>query len=182
MGNNTKELNVVPKVTLSIKVLDKNGNVVKEIVKENDPLTRWALRSLYADITGANTEVKDESGVLKGFIGFYATNRWTVKIAIGLDNTEPSFEDYKLLNKEREVSPIATPVLTEENTTAIFEAKYDFSIDTEKTYYEFGLFGIGYDGSTTYFFLVSRDVVSEGITVPANAILRVVYRIILGSV
>jgi len=182
MDNEMENVNLKPRVFLTIQIRDRNGNIVKEITREEDPLTRWALRSLYSFIAKINTTVKDESGTMRTFRADYTLARWNYKIAVGLDPTTPSFEDYKLGAKERETTAITTTALTELDTTAQFEIKYDFLIETEKTFYEFGLFGYGYDGSVYYSFLVSRDVVSGGVPVPANSYLTVIYRIILGTV
>lgn len=181
MANDLEKLQIRPKVTLTIQVRDRNGNIIKEITKEEDPLTRWALRSMYSFITTVNTSIKDETGTIRTFRGDYALKRWSYKIAIGLDSTPTSYEDYKLGAKERETTAITVTALTETDSSGQFDIRYDFLIEAEKTYYEFGLFGVAYDGSTTYPFLVSRDVVSGGVPVPANSYLTVIYRVVLGT-
>lgn len=181
MEQNSEKLLIRPKVSITIQVKDRNGNIIKEITREEDPLTRWALRSMYAFITTANTTVKDEAGATRTYRGDYGGRRWSYKIAIGLDSTSPSYEDFKLGAKERETTAITITALSEADTSAQFDIKYDFLIETDKTFYEFGLFGFGYDGATTYSFLVSRDVVSGGVPVPANSYLTVIYRIVLGT-
>jgi hypothetical protein len=182
MSNEIENLNLRPKVTLTIQIKDKNGNVIREFTKEEDPLTRWALRSMFSFITYSNTTVKAEDGTTKTFRGDLASKRWSYKIAIGLDSTSPTFEDYKLGAKERETTSITVTALIESDSSGQFDIKYDFLIETDKTFYEFGLFGYAWDGSTYYPFLVSRDVVSGGVPVPANSYLTVIYRVILGSV
>jgi hypothetical protein len=176
------ELELKPKVSLTIVVKDKNGNIINAIHKDNDPLTRWAMRSLYTSLTRINTTVKDETGALRTFRSDVLTFKWNFKIAIGLDSTTPTFDDFKLGAKEREATDITTTALTEQDSTAVFEIKKDFLIEVDKIFYEFGLFGIGQDSTSTYPFLVSHDVVSSGVTVPANSFLTVVYRVILGTV
>lgn len=182
MENDIEKLQIRPKVSLTILVKDKNGNIIREITREEDPLTRWSLRSMYSFITTSSTSVKDETGATRTFRGDAGGKRWSYKIAIGLDSTSPSYEDYKLGAKERESTSITVSALVEQDSSGQFDIKYDFLIESEKTFYEFGLFGYGYDGSTWYPFLVSRDVVSTGVTVPANSYLTVIYRVILGSV
>jgi len=190
MANDIENVNLKPKVMLTIQVRDKNGNIIKEINKEEDPLTRWALRSLYALLTASSASIKCEDGTVRTLtptnVYSWATGTrimyWNNKIAIGLDSTSPSFDDYKLGAKERETTAITTTSLTETDTTAEFDIKYDFLIETEKTFYEFGLFGIGRSDTSMFSYLVSRDVVSGGVPVPANSYLTVIYRIILGTV
>jgi len=177
-----ENLGLKPKVELVILVRDKNGNVLKEFKKENDPLTRWALRFLYAKISGSNHTVKAEDGAMRTFRWDYGGNKWAYKIAIGLDPTAVSFEDFKLYAKERETTSLTVTSYAESDSSGQFDIKYDFLIETDKTFYEFGLFGYAWDGGTYYSFCVSRDVVTAGVSVPANSYLTVIYRVMLGTV
>jgi len=177
-----EKLNLRPQVFLTIQIKDKNGNIIKEINREVDPLTRWALRSLYSRLGGVNTTVKDETGAMRTFKWDFVSFKWAYKIAIGLDPTAQSFEDYKLYAKERETTSPTVTSYIESDSSGQFDIKYDFLIETDKTFYEFGLFGYANDSTTSYAFCVSRDVVSAGVSVPANSYLTVVYRIILGTV
>lgn len=171
-----------PKVCLTIQVKDKQGNILKEITKENDPLTRWGLRSLYTFLVPMHHTVKDETGTSRTYRWDRTEKRWGHKIAIGLDSTTPTFDDFKLGAKERETVAITITPLNEIDTTAEFEIRYDFLIEKDITYYEFGLFGQGRDDGTIYHFLVSRDVITAGVPVPKDSYLTIIYRIILGTV
>jgi len=190
MDGNFENVNLKPKVMLTIQIKDKDGNIVKEIIKEDDPLTRWAIRSLYAFLTASGVNIKCEDGAFRvltptNFSGWPTDTKimfWDYKIAIGLDSTPPSYEDFKLGAKERESTTLTTTSLTETDSTGQFDIKMDFLIETDKTFYEFGLFGLGRYGGSQYPFLVSRDVVSAGVPVPANSYLTVIYRVILGTV
>lgn len=180
-----ENVNLNPKATLIIQIRDIDGNVIKEITKEEDPLTRWALRFLASAITGVGLTGKREDGATFTYKGFrntyysgYLWYCWAYKIAIGMDATPPTFEDYKLNAKERESTSITISSYNESDSSGYVDIKMDFLIETEKTFYEFGLFGNS-DGNV---FLVCRDVVSAGVTVPANSYLTVIYRVILGTV
>jgi hypothetical protein len=182
MDKDMEELNIKPKVMLTIQIKDKDGNIIREITKEDDPLTRWSLRSMYTFLTLNNTSVKSEDGSFKTIRGDIYNRKWSYKIAVGLDASTPTFDDYKLGAKERESTALTVTALIESDSSGQFDIKYDFFIETDKTFYEFGLFGQGHDGNNIFPFLVSRDVVSSGVPVPANSYLTVIYRIILGTV
>jgi hypothetical protein len=176
------ELELKPRVNLTILIKDRNGNIINKIEKEDDLLVRWAMRSLYAFLTQTNVTVKDETGAFKTLRADLNPRKWSYKIAVGLDSVAPTVDNFKLGAKEREATDITVTALTEQDSTAQFEIKKDFLIEDDKTFYEFGLFGIASDGTSTYSFLVSRDVVTVGVTVPANSFLTVIYRVILGGV
>jgi len=179
--NNQLPLN--PKVLLIVQVKDKDGNIINQIEKENDPLTRWAIRYLATLTSGTSTTGKNEGGGtftfggLRGtYISGYFWSAWSYKIAIGMDQTPPSYEDYKINAKERETTALTISNFMESDSSGYVDISTQFLIETDKTYYEFGLFG-QYSGQV---FLVSRDVVSGGVFVPANSYLNIVYRIIVG--
>jgi hypothetical protein len=180
-------LNLNPRVQLLIQVKDRNGNVIKEIKREEDPLVRNAIRSIASALAGIDTTGKREDGSSFTIVGFrnryyssavYIWSAWSYKIAIGLDPTPQSYDDYKLGAKERETTSLTISGLTESDSTAQVDISTQFLIETEKTFYEFGLFG----NSMGNVYLVSRDVVSGGVTVPANSYLTVTYRLIIGTV
>ena len=166
-----------PKVNLTIIVKDENGNIINKIERQNDPLTRWALRSLYSFMTEQYTSIKFEDGRVIPVQFTNAPIGWMVKIAIGTDATPFTMDDYRLYNKEREKS-ITIGYYKEEDSTLWFDLKSDFFIEKDMVYYEFGLFGHHRD----LVFLVCRDVIDTGVSVPANNYLSVIYRIILGTV
>lgn len=179
--NNQLPLN--PKVLLVVQVKDKDGNIIKQIEKENDPLTRWAIRYLATLTSGTNTTGKNEGGGTFTFSGLRSAacysgfwSAWSYKIAIGMDQTPTSYEDYKINAKERETTALTISSFMESDSSGYVDISTQFLIESDKTYYEFGLFG-NYGGNV---FLVSRDVVSSGVSVPANSYLNIVYRIIVG--
>ncbi len=166
-----------PKVNLTIIVKDENGNIINKIERQNDPLTRWALRSLYSFMTEQYVYIKYEDGRVISSRFSNAPASWMYKIAIGTDATPFTMDDYRLYQKERERG-IIIGYYKEEDSIIWFDLKTDFFIETDKTYYEFGLFGRMQD----FAFLVCRDVITDGVSVPANNYLTIIYRIILGTV
>jgi hypothetical protein len=178
-----EQLDIKPKVELTIQVRDKNGNIIKTIKKENDPLTRWTTGYLASLTAGCTTTGKREDGggfSFGGFRGSYFSGNlwscWSYKIAIGMDRTPFTYNDFKLGAKERETTSITISSFSETDSSGSCDLTSQFYIETEKTYYEFGLFG-NYSGNV---FLVSRDVIDAGVTVPADSYLTITYRIIVG--
>lgn len=182
MEQNAWQEQINPSVQLTILIRNKNGKIIKQIVKKDDPLTRWALRFLYTQIASVNHVVKAEDGAMRTIKWDTGTIRWASKIAIGMDPTPATFEDYKIYAKERETTSLTITSYAEADSSGQFDIKTDFLIEAEKTYYEFGLFGVAYDGSVWFSFCVSRDVISSGVVVPANSYLTIIYRVVLGTV
>jgi len=177
-------VNLNPRVELTIQVRDKNGNIIKEFKKESDPLVRNAIRFLATVTSRTSTALIDEGGswFTAGAIDFpygYRETRiyWSYKIAIGMDPTPPTYNDFKLGAKERETTALTISAFSETDSSGTVDIKADFYLDVEKTYYEFGLFG-RWDGRVI---LISRDVIETGVTVPADSYLTIIYRLIIGA-
>jgi len=168
-------------IKLIIEVLE-NNEVIEKIESQKDLFTINALRLIYSCFPRGGITLIDEGG--DSFPSGTTDDAWDTKlitsIGIGTGGTAPSFNDYKLENKIAE-SGISIKNYTEDvqNNQIYFDIEANFNIAQQTTIYEFGIFGLAFD---TYYgemrkILISRDVISEGITVPANSTLKVTYRV-----
>lgn len=174
-----------PKVKLEILV---DGKKVFE--KDDDLLVRNFNRAMYMALSGLSTTIKLEDGrdLTPGRTNVgtaYSIFLSPCKVAIGTGTTPPSMTDFKLESKYMETTSLVIAPYYEEGTMLRFDIIANFTINENITLYEFGLFYYTTEliGTTHYLrvFLVSRDVVSEGIPVTAGQVISIVYRWVIGS-
>jgi len=180
------------KTDLIIEVLDKNGKVIKTIKKEEDLLVRNACRYIYSDVTNIPIDVIDEGGRAQTInadtgtaynnVSPYPYNyHWRQKIAVGSDNTPPTFTDYALKNKIAETTSLFVENFTEEGQYLRFDIRATFYFQTETSIGEAGLFGFVATKQGGAVFLVARDTLDIPIVVPADSYLVVRYRFYVGT-
>ncbi|MEM4878232.1 MAG: hypothetical protein QW616_05745 [Thermoplasmata archaeon] len=177
---------MLAKFKLIIEVI-KDNEVIKTI--EKDLIMRQAFKMLY-DILISKAEYstyKAENGsdyLVYMSIGHGFEAKLLRSIAIGTGKTAPNFNDYKLENKIAEAG-ISIQNYTEDiqNNQIYFDAVANFNINQQITIYEFGIFGQINDAYTgdLHNFLVCRDVIPEGVNVPAGSTLKITYRITLSQ-
>jgi hypothetical protein len=180
-NENSKQLPI--KVILSIKV---DGQEV--FSKEDDLLTKWFNRYLCAFLSNITLNLKALDGSDFGiWLGSFTTGSLSnliafSKIAIGLDNTDPSPTDYNLKNTYMSTTSLSTRVYQETDRYLIIDTSANFSISEDKVLYEFGLIGKAPITASSYReFLMARDVVPEGVSVSTGQVITITYRFIIGT-
>jgi len=180
------------KTDLIIEVLDKNGNVIKTIKKEEDLLVRNACRYIFSELTNTPMDIIDEGGATKTINADtttaynnafpYGTSfHWRQKIAVGSDNTPPTFSDYALKNKIVETTALFVENVVEEGQYLRFDIRATFYFQTETSIGEAGLFGSCATKQGGAVYLVARDTLDIPIVVPADSYLVVRYRFYIGT-
>jgi len=173
-------------IKLIVEVI-KDDIIIKKI--EKDLIMKQALKMIYNILISKSeySYYKAEDGndyLVLMSIGEGYEAKLLRNIAIGTGGTAPSFNDYKLENKIAE-SGITIQNYTEDvtNNQIYFDVVANFNITSDITVYEFGIHGQINDSYTgdLYNFLVCRDVISEGVFIPAGSTLRVTYRITLSQ-
>jgi len=164
-----------PALTYEIEVI-KDGKVIKKIedtsksfVKNFAIFLRW-----FIETTNQYTYLTDENnGVATLYPSLLAghLNSRGGQIGIGNGSTPPSPTDYRLENLIDRKKATVEPLIVESDKCR-FSMYADFSFTEDKTIQEFGIF-VNYAGIQQV--LIVRDVLSEPITLPAGATLRVRY-------
>lgn len=164
-----------PKLTYELEVI-KDGKVIKKIedtsksfVRNFADVIRW-----FIDTTNQYIYITDENNqptALYPSLLASSLNYRGGHIGIGSGSTPQSPTDYKLESLIDRKRAVVEPLIVESDKCR-FSMYADFSFTEDKTIQEFGIF-INHGGIRMI--LMVRDVLSEPITLPAGATLRVRY-------
>jgi len=188
-----------------IEIRDKNGKVIKRISKPSKSFVsnflQWLLTGLvstpytFKDRTGTDREVlthiSPQSGVDVEFINMDVkgpADDVNYGILVGYGTTSPAPSDYDLESPAPNSELKAYETTLEEygvsgnETYATFKRVFENVSGADKTINELGLAAkyyrkVGTDERGPWYFLLIRDVLSTGQTVPAGATVTVRYKI-----
>ncbi|MEM3955106.1 MAG: hypothetical protein QW047_08835 [Sulfolobales archaeon] len=172
-------------IKLIVEVI-KDNEVIKKIEKDNDLITKQTFKLIY-DLLVSKPEVSgyiDHGGNYHDVWLVHSPTKVIDAIAIGTGRTLQNFNDVKLENQIAEAG-ISIQNYTEDiqNNQIYFDVVASFNISNDTTIYEFGLLGriLDYWDWNEYRYLACRDVISDGVFVPAGSTLNVTYRVTLSQ-
>lgn len=193
---NDKRDSIPINLNLDVKVIDKNGNLVNQQQKNADLLVVNSSHFLHAAIAACMTNCYNEEGQAlavdnrdySGHASCWTTLyfRLAYKIAIGENDTPPTYTDNKLYLKYKETTALTFGALIDKDTYSEFTVEASFTCDVAKTIREVGLFGrthrqtFGQVTGPDFVWLAARDVLSPPVEVPAGGIIVVRYTFRLG--
>jgi hypothetical protein len=173
----------------------------KKVVFPIRSFSRWAHRALMnfvlpayasadckAPISFTHPQIKDIDGNLRSwrednYYGPMGRYHFCAKLQVGNDATPWDYDDYKLKGPKDEATAYSRRLDTTEENSSI-KAEFQGLIQATNTYdiKETGLFGsFAIDPSTTFYFLVSRDVLPSPIPVEPFDVVVVYYRFTVGG-